>query len=70
MQTEVVKSDPEIKKLTPREESRRSSLSKLISTARRLFVELGYEAATVRKSRLYLGLEWVRSSTTSAKNGI
>ena len=49
MLTEAVKIEPETRKLTSREESRRSSLSKLISTARRLFVELGYEAATVRK---------------------
>ena len=43
-------------KLTPRELSRRSSLSKLIATARRLFVELGYEAATVRKIAEVSGL--------------
>ena len=43
-------------KLTPREISRRSSLSKLIATARHLFVEIGYEAATVRKIAEVSGL--------------
>ena len=48
---------PEVsKKLSPRELSRRSSLSKLISTARKLFVEIGYEKATVRKIAEVSGL--------------
>jgi AcrR family transcriptional regulator len=44
------------KKLSNRELSRRSSLSKLIATARQLFVEIGYEAATVRKIAEVSGL--------------
>ncbi len=43
-------------KLTPREISRRKSLSKLIAAARQLFVEVGYEAATVRKIAEVSGL--------------
>ncbi len=42
--------------LSPRELSRRSSLSRLIATARQLFVEIGYEAATVRKIAEVSGL--------------
>ena len=44
------------KKLSARELSRRNSLSKLIATARQLFVEIGYEAATVRKIAEVSGL--------------
>ncbi len=49
MPTELKKSSSSGKELGPREISRRSSLSKLIATARQLFVEIGYDAATVRK---------------------
>ena len=44
------------KPLSPREISRRNSLSKLIATARHLFVEIGYDAATVRKIAEVSGL--------------
>ena len=45
----LAKKAPDQKRVGPREQSRRSSLSKLIATARHLFVEVGYEAATLRK---------------------
>ena len=40
---------PKIKKTGSREQTRRNHLSKLIAAARQLFIEVGYEAATVRK---------------------
>ena len=56
MPTEMKKMSSPALKLSSREISRRSSLSKLIATARQLFVEIGYDAATVRKIAEVSGL--------------
>ena len=55
-QTAIEKAPGRSKPLTSREISRRSSLSKLIATARQLFVEVGYDKATVRKIAEMSGL--------------